>query len=302
MQHILHVFKHGMRLGKERGMLVGELKNERDKRMPIADLRAVVIAARGVTFSSELIAALAHNHCIVLHAGPDYQPVAVTAGLARIVHAQAAINQGKLTSQEQARYWRPILRQKIQNQVAHSHALSLPCPIAEYEARQRKPNEARAAKAYWKNFFNAVNEPIGRDQAGNTPANAMLNYGYAILAALCHRAIIVHGLNPLYGLHHVLRARAHALVYDVIEPLRPFLDAVLVAYLRKKGDRDMQGWAKFAARRLGEATLEHPNGKIKFLDGIDVYVKSLADAIGNKEVKQLWVPEFPHRMDSQWAG
>lgn len=53
--HILHVFKHGCVLSKEHGFIVCRGEDRSENRMPHEDLRAVIIAARGVTLTSNFI-------------------------------------------------------------------------------------------------------------------------------------------------------------------------------------------------------------------------------------------------------
>ena len=45
--HLLHVFKHGCVLSKDRGFLVCRGEDKSENRIPHEDVRAVIIAARG---------------------------------------------------------------------------------------------------------------------------------------------------------------------------------------------------------------------------------------------------------------
>ena len=55
--HILHVFQHGAVLGRERGFITCRVAGQDDRRLPLEDVRAVVIAARGVTVTSNFLSA-----------------------------------------------------------------------------------------------------------------------------------------------------------------------------------------------------------------------------------------------------
>ena len=63
-----------------------------------------------------------------------------------------------------------------------------------------------------------------RDAVG---ANAMLNYGYAVLRAATARAIVASGLHPSLSLHHRSGGDALALADDLMEPFRPKVDLVV---------------------------------------------------------------------------
>ncbi|MCB1089524.1 MAG: hypothetical protein KDM63_20970, partial [Verrucomicrobiae bacterium] len=60
--HVVHLLTHGATLARERGMLVcrppkGE-PEQIERRLPLEDIRAVVIAARGVTLTSSAISGI----------------------------------------------------------------------------------------------------------------------------------------------------------------------------------------------------------------------------------------------------
>ena len=58
-------------------------------------------------------------------------------------------------------------------------------------------------------------------------ANAMLNYGYAVLRAGTARAIVAAGLHPSLSLHHKSGGDALALADDLMEPFRPTVDLIV---------------------------------------------------------------------------
>lgn len=73
-----------------------------------------------------------------------------------------------------------------------------------------------------------------RDPDGLDPINIMLNYGYAVLRAAVARALVAAGLLPALGVHHHNRANAFCLADDLMEPLRPMVDA-RVRELHRRG-------------------------------------------------------------------
>jgi CRISPR/Cas system-associated endonuclease Cas1 len=61
----------------------------------------------------------------------------------------------------------------------------------------------------------------------------MLNYAYAALESQARVAIASHGLDPRLGVLHAAQGGRDALVYDLMEPLRPRVDALVIAFLRE---------------------------------------------------------------------
>lgn len=70
-------------------------------------------------------------------------------------------------------------------------------------------------------------------RAGN-PANALLNYVYAIVEAECRIAALAVGLDPAIGvMHSDLRAR-DSLACDLMEPVRPKADEFVLELLKRR--------------------------------------------------------------------
>lgn len=62
------------------------------------------------------------------------------------------------------------------------------------------------------------------------PVNAMLNYGYGILANEMRGQVIAAGLDPTIGIIHGNSANRIPLVYDLMEPLRPVVDRAILKF------------------------------------------------------------------------
>jgi len=74
----------------------------------------------------------------------------------------------------------------------------------------------------------------GRRQAAvaRHPVNAMLNYGYAMLKAKVRREILIAGFDPTIGLMHGNSSSNIPLVHDLMEPLRPVVDAKILSFVQ----------------------------------------------------------------------
>ncbi len=115
--------------------------------------------------------------------------------------------------------------------------------------------EAQAAKVYWRRYvgfrprltdrcpaawsvFRGRLEKRGKQlipRWARTPCNAALNYGYAVALGNCTRALVGLGLDPAFGfLHHADAPGRLSLSYDVIELLRPRVDACVFRFLKRR--------------------------------------------------------------------
>ncbi len=291
--HILHIFQHGALLGRERGFIVCRVKDQPDKTLPLDDIRAVIIAARGVTLSSAFLSGLMENDAIVLHCDEAYQPCGWTAPLGRVVDLRAFQHQTARPRRLNERLWREMLRMKTLNQSRVLQYRQLRSPHLELALESGQIDEGNCARRYWQLFFPAIGwSATRRDRKENTPPNQMLNYGYAVLAALCHRSLIVHGLLPQLGVHHLPRNRSDPLVYDLMESFRPAVELMLAEFM-VAADASMKAWTRKVGTDLKERRVKHGQYTLKLMDAIDAAANSLARSYAEMSAAEFWLPELP---------
>lgn len=196
--------------------------------IPCEDLGMVLVDNPGTTYSHAALAALADSDAALIVCGRNHMPTAVLLPLADHSQVVWRINE-QLSAGKPLRkqLWRQLVQAKIRGQAknlpndepAHRKLLELARNV-----RSGDPSnvEARAAKVYWAHWLPA--EKFRRDTKGDG-LNAILNYGYAVLRAAVARAIVSAGLLPVLGIHHSNRSNAFCLADDLMEPLRPLVDA-----------------------------------------------------------------------------
>jgi CRISPR-associated endonuclease Cas1 len=86
---------------------------------------------------------------------------------------------------------------------------------------------------HWRTFGSRVSPLTRSPRLAVNPANALLNYLYAVLESEARLAISALGLDPGIGvLHNDTRTR-DSLACDLMEPIRPRVDAFLLDWLRR---------------------------------------------------------------------
>ncbi|HEY6385567.1 MAG TPA: CRISPR-associated endonuclease Cas1 [Candidatus Acidoferrum sp.] len=84
---------------------------------------------------------------------------------------------------------------------------------------------------HWKHFGSRISPLTNSPRLAVTPAQATLSYMYAILESESRLALAALGLDPGLGvLHNDLRSR-DSLASDLMEPVRPKVDALLLTLL-----------------------------------------------------------------------
>ena len=293
--HILTITHRGAWLSTSRGFLVCSIKGQADRRLPLADIRAVVIAVPQVSFSNQCLSRLLAQEVVVLHCAEDFEPVGWTVGLTRMIHEQAFFNQISSEPVLRALLWDQIIRQKISNQLT---LLDRVAPGHGVSDDGDEPDEARIARLYWKHYFPALSAPQKREKRGaESFENKALNYGYAVLSTLVHRALLIHGLQPVLGIHHKERYGSTPLVYDCVEPLRPIVDAALYDYLQDNeagAESPFREWIAYLMEYLKDHRLPGPNPKhsYKVVDFVEQYINSLRQCFASETHQGLLLPKL----------
>ncbi len=92
--------------------------------------------------------------------------------------------------------------------------------------------EALIARYYWQTLAVAMPPPFDFEGRSRRPAqdefNAALNYCYGMLYSVVEAAIFSVGLDPYLGIWHADQYNKPTLSYDLIEPFRPWMDALLI--------------------------------------------------------------------------
>ena len=81
---------------------------------------------------------------------------------------------------------------------------------------------------HWRSFDTRKSPLSGSQRLAANPANAILNYLYAVLESEMRLAVAALGLDPGLGFWHVDTPARDSLACDLMEPVRPQVDAFLL--------------------------------------------------------------------------
>ena len=84
---------------------------------------------------------------------------------------------------------------------------------------------------HWRNFGTRISALTGSPRLAVTPGCAMMNYLYALLEAETSLAARALGLDAAMGIFHVDQPNRDSLACDLMEPVRPQVDAYLLDWI-----------------------------------------------------------------------
>lgn len=278
-------------------MVVQDTEGERKElgQVPLDDIAAVIANAHGLSYTNNLLVALAERGSPFVLCAANHNAVGMLLPIdgnhdqGRRIDAQ--LDATKPTTK---RLWAEVVRSKLEQQAAALEAVgSSTAPLTALIGKVRSGDpdniEAQAARRYWGLLFGSA---FRRDQdAGGT--NAMLNYGYTVLRAATARAVIAAGLHPTLGLHHSNDSNPMRLVDDLMEPFRPIID-LKIWQLHRNGEAEITPESKRAIVRTLYDDMQSDTGSTPVMVSIQTLATSLAQVyVGERDKLDLPLPGLP---------
>lgn len=231
------------------GTLSEQFKKEAIATVPIEDIGIIILDHQQITITQAIIDALLENNAALITCNKKHLPTGLLLNLdGNTLQSERFRKQTDASLPLKKQLWQQTVESKIYNQkkVLKKHELeySLLETLGKRVRSGDEDNcEATAAAYYWKKLSPKLlltesdelsieentnyTENFIRYREGDG-ANILLNYGYAILRAIVARNLVGSGLLPTFGIHHRNKYNAYCLADDVMEPYRPYVDALVI--------------------------------------------------------------------------
>ncbi len=250
----LYVQEQGAVVGKSGRSLVVRKSGEELARAPLKDVSQLVLCGN-VQVTAQTLHLLCESGVPVVHLSSGHWFYGITAGItlrnafARQAQYMAAVDPAKALAVARAvvaakgANQRTLLRRNLSTPADRDlEAMAdLLRKVPEAPSTEHLLGlEGNLAARYFANFgalltprdFDAAWDFRTRNRRPPTdPVNAMLSFGYAMLAKECTVALLAEGLDPWWGFYHRPRHGRPALALDLMEEFRPLVvdSAVITA-------------------------------------------------------------------------
>jgi len=201
---------------------------EGENSIPLEDVAAIIITSFSASIHSKLLLEAAKQG-VGLILCENFKPASLVLPANRSTDTLLTRSQAYISAQLRKRLWDKTLDAKCWNQFTLASEIA---PGDERLARLERlakgrsvSKEAECAKVFWRIFADHVAETddFRRLRKGGGP-NPLLNYGYAVLLSTILQKLFAVGLDPTFGISHVIREHSTPLAYDLMEPFRPCVD------------------------------------------------------------------------------
>lgn len=246
--HVLEIAENNRYLSIVHGNICIKEGEKTLGQIPLDMLACVMLTAQGIIVSKHFLACMGEANIPVLIMGKNYLPISIALPVSshykQLTIAEKQVKAGDIIKKQ---IWQKIIISKIQNQAqalekcvigkcvlptnpdARKNIDKLKFLAQRVRSGDKDNKEGQAAQIYWQALFG---KKFYRDQ-DEEGINAFLNYGYAIVRAVCARAICASGLLPQFGIHHHNQFNAFCLADDLMEPFRPFVDCLVFNYIKE---------------------------------------------------------------------
>ncbi len=139
--HILHLLSHNLRVRLKLDQLhISDLDSGADKSVPLADVAAIVCAARDTEFSASSLRRMAELNVLLLICNEKFEPCAITLPYYRPTNTELLRRQIEWTPEWKTAMWRQIITAKVRNQAANlAHLKRAHAVLTEIANRCEKP-------------------------------------------------------------------------------------------------------------------------------------------------------------------
>lgn len=269
--------------------------NDNRVKLSLPDTDSIIFEGDRFMVSAKVLSALSRHKVATLFCDESYMPSAILHPYHQSSLATETLKeQLAMTDRFKDLLWAEIIKVKIALQADVLKHFSKPFEkVAEYTDHIRPGDpynaEAKSARIYWKKLFHDLKrEPQSRDVR-----NQALNYAYAILRSLLTRDLSAAGFLPALGLWHDNRYNAFNLSDDLMEPLRPVVDAAV--YLLLSSRKEEQLTSAFKRDIIGIFDKEYlifQAGRSTFRSVSRRYIQGFKSSVRDKSTDALHYPDI----------
>lgn len=263
-----------------------EIREENTTKVFLDDIDVLLIESQAVSMTAALVSELMKKKIKVIFCDEKRNPQAElipyygSGDSSRKIKRQIAWND---SAKEEV--WTCIVREKIRNQYLFLKELGkkretelLESYMDELTSGDQTNREGLAAKVYFNALFG-----MGFRREEETPINAALNYGYALLLSTVNKEIAYNGYITQLGLFHDNIYNPFNLASDLMEPFRVLVDRMVYEnQFQQFGTEE-----KHTMLHLLEREVILGNNKQVFTNAIRIYVRSIFDALCDGDTGEI---------------
>lgn len=257
-------------------------KTDDTKKIHLSEISSIILQSTQVYVSAYLLAELAKCKISLVVADEKCNPIG------QYLPLYGAHNASKRVAEQlswgepvKKRVWQHVVKEKIRQQArlleegGHTEvAKALYACRDEVRSGDTTNREAHAARLYFSALFGR-----GFSRDDDSPINAALNYGYAVILSMVNREIVSRGYLTQCGICHRNEYNQFNFSCDLMEPFRPIVDRLAGEYAQEFFDREV----RLLLGDLGNRVVAYRGGSYRLHSVVSLYVQDCLGAL-NKNI------------------
>lgn len=236
---LLLVFPNGNTenlLRLQTGNLLYQTDEKTVDKLPLYSLLAVFLCGR-FSITSQLIKGLSEHAVGIFLMNPNF---AAYAHIAPPLNGNYLLRQSQylMTNEQNLALAKQLIVYKITNQ---NRALSFfgKQTVSQADISSARDNqellgiEGSASASYFSELFSSLSWHRRLPQVKPDPINLLMDVGYTMLFNLTDAMLALFGFDQYKGFYHTLFFARKSLVCDLMEPVRPLIDAAILTMYRR---------------------------------------------------------------------
>lgn len=256
-------------------------KTEDTVKIHLSEISSIILQTTQVYLSAHLLSELAKSKISLVVADEKRNPIGQYLPLYGAHNVAKRVGeQLSWSAPAKKRVWQQVVKEKIRQQARLLEetgriepARTLYAFRDEVRSGDTANREAAAARVYFAALFG---EGFTRDD--DTPVNAALNYGYAVLLSMVNREVVSRGYLTQCGICHRSEYNQFNFSCDLMEPFRPVVDALVL----KGNQDDFDGSVRRLLGNLGAQELSYKGGVYRLHSVVSLFVQDCLAALGGK--------------------
>lgn len=256
-------------------------KEDDTAKVHLSEFQTLVLHTNQVYISAYLMSELSKAKISLVVSDERHDPVGQYLPLYGAHNTSARIDEqlewGPVAKKQ---VWQRIIKDKIAHQARvlgvrarEADAAILEKVVAEVRSGDSTHREAHAAHLYFPALFGP-----GFSRDDETPINAALNYGYALLLSSINREIVARGYLTQQGICHCNEFNQFNLSCDFMEPFRPIVDRIVFDNVQGDFTKD----DKLLLVDMFNQAIPYRGGSYRVSSVISLYVKDCLDALARR--------------------
>lgn len=232
--HLIDISAPSCTITCKHGQLICRPEGGEAQQLPMEDIGAVLVSSFSAHIHNRVLLEASRRGTVFIFC-ENFRPAAMLLPANRATDTLLARAHHRLPDDTRRLLWEKTVTAKCINQGALARSIAggkLRVGRLERTARgRRRDKESACARLYWGLLAYHLGVRGFRRKRDGEGLNSLLNYGYAVLLARTLQKMMGVGLDPTFGIGHLVRERATPLAYDLMEPFRIAVDARIAAWL-----------------------------------------------------------------------